>query len=467
MYNSLDDYITGLDLSTRTLKWISVLLPLVFMVAVIYVRVTFVPPERSLEGNLYAVLAVALGATGFSIVFFNVIERREEEIRQRGKQVEALHEAALALTTELDLQVVLQKVVDISRDLLHAKYGALGVVERGTTHIQQFITAGISAEGRARIGAPPSGHGLLGVLISPDGGALIIDNIKDDPRSAGFPPNHPPMKSLLGVPIKSKGEIFGNLYVADKFEDLGEEEELLNFDQEDCLLLQKFATQAAIAIENAQLYRKTQELAVVQERERFGMALHDGIMQSVYAAGLSLQEARHEIPRDQKAADTRLEQAIESLSQVLRDLRNYIMGLRTGRFQGQDVATSLGQLATELRVNTLMNVSYDPPAKVSVISMDEPRTEELLLVAQEALNNIRKHAQARNVLVSLKGVDDQVVLTIRDDGVGFNLEKTAGGEGNGLRNMRERARKLGGGIHIESQPTRGTLFRLSFPMQVN
>lgn len=452
-------------MSTRALKWIAVVLPLVFMVAVIYVRVTFVPPERSLEGNLYAVLAVALGATGFSILFFNVIERREEEIRQRGKQVEALHEAALALTTELDLQVVLQKVVDISRDLLHAKYGALGVVERGTTHIQQFITAGISDEGRARIGAPPTGHGLLGILISPDGGALIIDNIKDDPRSAGFPPNHPPMKSLLGVPIKSKGEIFGNLYVADKFEDLGEEEELLNFDQEDCLLLQKFATQAAIAIENAQLYRKTQELTVVQERERFGMALHDGIMQSVYAAGLSLQEAKHELNSNQDGAEKRIEQAIESLSQVLRDLRNYIMGLRTGRFQGQDVATSLGQLATELRANTLMNVRYEPPVKVSVIRLDEARTEELLLVAQEALTNIRKHAQARNVDLSLKGIEDQVVLSIRDDGVGFDLASTFGGDGNGLRNMQERARKLGGELEVESQVSKGTSLRLSFPLQ--
>jgi signal transduction histidine kinase len=452
-------------MSTRALKWIATLAPLVFMVAVIYARVTLVPPERSVEGNLYAVLAVALGTIGFSILIFNFVERREEEIRRRGEQIEALHEAALVLTTELDLQVVLQKVVDISRDLLHAKYGALGVVELGSTHIQQFITAGISPEARARIGDPPTGHGLLGVLISPEGGALIIDDIKQDPRSVGFPPNHPPMKSLLGVPIKSKGEIFGNLYVADKFVDLGEEEQLLNFDQEDCLLLQKFATQAAIAIENAQLYRKTQELTVVQERERFGMALHDGIMQSVYAAGLSLQEARHELAANPANADTRIQQAIESLSQVLRDLRNYIMGLRTGRFQGQDVATSLGQVVTELRANTLMNVNYEPPTKVSVIRLDESRTEELLLIAQEALTNIRKHAQARNVSVSLKGVGDDVVLSIRDDGIGFDPEFARGRDGNGLRNMQERARKLGGQLEVESQPSQGTSLRLSFPLQ--
>ncbi|MCW5874639.1 MAG: GAF domain-containing sensor histidine kinase [Anaerolineales bacterium] len=452
-------------MDTRTLRWMAIVLPLVFMVAVIYLRFSYVPPEHGAEGNIFAILAVALGATAFSIFFFNIIERREEEITNRGRQIEALHEAALALTMELDLQVVLQKMVDISRNLLHAKYGALGVVERGTTNIQQFLTAGIDADTRVRIGAPPRGHGLLGLLISPEGGALIIDDIQSDPRATGFPPNHPPMKSLLGVPIKSKGEIFGNLYVADKFEGPSDSEVLLSFTEEDHQLLQKFATQAAIAIENAQLYRKTQELAVVQERERFGMALHDGIMQSVYAAGLSLQEAKYEIQTNTEHASRRIDQSVESLGQVLRDLRNYIMGLRTGRFQGQDVATSLGQLTTELRANTLMTVNYDAPTKFSVIRLDEERTEEILLIAREALNNIRKHAQAHNVLVSLKGEGDQVVLKIVDDGIGFDFEAASGGDGHGLRNMRERARKLGGDLEITSEPSQGTHLRVQMPLQ--
>lgn len=451
-------------MSTRTLKWISVVLPMIFMVAVIYIRVNFVPVERSLEGNLYAVLAVALGAILFSIIFFSFIERREEELQQRSQQVEALHEAALVLTTELDLQVVLQKVVDLSRDLLHAKYGALGVVELGTTRILQFVTSGITPEDRARIGAPPSGHGLLGLLINPEGEGLIIEDIQKDPRSIGFPRNHPPMKSLLGVPIKSKGEIFGNLYVADKFTATSsEDEDLLNFDHDDFLLLQKFATQVAIAIENAQLLRRSQELAVVHERERFGMALHDGIMQSVYAIGLSLQESRHLLTADSEDADRHLGNAIESLGQVLRDLRNYIMGLRTGRFEGQDVSTSLGQLAAELRANTLMNVAYEHPDKTTVLGLDEPKTEELLLIAREALNNIRKHAQARNVKLSLKRAGEAITLQIVDDGIGFESSVISSTQGNGLRNMQERARALGGTLQINSEPARGTSLTLSLP----
>lgn len=454
-------------MSTRTLKWISVVLPVLFMVAVIFLRVNFVPSERSLEGNLFAVLAVALGAIGFSILFFNFIEHRENEISLRSHQLEALHQAALALTTELDLQVVLQKVVDISRELLHAKYGALGVLEPGSTHIVQFITSGVSQEDRARIGPPPTGHGLLGVLISPTGSGLIVNDIRSDPRSVGFPPNHPPMKSLLGVPIKSKGEIFGNLYIADKFEDqLGEDKVLLNFDPDDFQLLQKFATQAAIAIENAQLYRKTQELAVVQERERFGMALHDGIMQSVYAIGLSLSEAKRRVLPTATDLAGELERSIQDLGQVQRDLRNYIMGLRTGRFQGQDLSTSISQLATELRANTLMTVTYDQPPRATTLGVDESIAEELLLITQEALNNIRKHALARNVRLAIKRLDGHVSLTIADDGIGFDLIAVLGGEGNGLRNMQERARKLGGSMEIESRPGQGTVLTLQIPVKL-
>lgn len=451
-------------MTNRQLKLISVVLPLIFMVGVIYVRVLFVSPERSLEGNIFAVLAVALGATIFSLLFFSVIERREEEIQLRGQQVEALHEAALALTTQLDMQVVLQKMVDLSRGLLRAKYGALGVVEPGTSKILQFYASGLNPEERAHIGAPPNGHGLLGLIIR-GGEPLIVNDIRKDPRSVGFPPNHPPMQSLLGVPIKSKGEIFGNLYVADKLANSpGETEILVNFSQEDAELLEKFATQAAIAVENAQLYRKTQELAVIRERERFGMALHDGIMQAVYATGLSLQEAQRRLDGGSVDAARRIDQAIESLSQVLRDLRNYIMGLRTGRFQGQELAASMAQLARELRANTLMNVRFSAPKKAADLGLNETQTDELLLIVQEALSNVRKYAQARNVELTLKRENNDVVLALDDDGIGFDMESAAHGQGNGLRNMHERAQALGADIRIWSQLGKGTHIRVSIPM---
>jgi signal transduction histidine kinase len=183
----------------------------------------------------------------------------------------------------------------------------------------------------------------------------------------------------------------------------------------------------------------------------------------VYAIGLSLQESRYMLKENRGDVDQRLGEATESLGQVLRDLRNYIMGLRTGRFEGQDVSTSLGQLAAELRANTLMNVSYEHPDKTTVLGLDEPKTEELLLIAREALNNIRKHAQARNVTLSLKRADHAITLEIVDDGIGFDPQLMSHTQGNGLRNMQERARALGGTLQISSQPAKGTSLLLSLP----
>jgi signal transduction histidine kinase len=274
------------------------------------------------------------------------------------------------------------------------------------------------------------------------------------------------MQSLLGVPIKSKGEIFGNLYVADRYQiSPSGEENLLNFSRIDIQLLEKFATQAAIAIENAQLYRKTQELAILQERERFGMALHDGIMQLVYATGLSLQEAQHQIEKNPSEAQRRVNRSINDLSQVLRDLRNYILGLRTGRYQGQNLASSLAQMARELHANTLMNVHFTPPPKVTVLGLADSQTDELVYIVQEALNNIRKHAYAQNVDLSLRREDNQVILTIDDDGVGFDMKNAADKGGNGLRNMGERALKLEAGIRVWSQKGKGTHIQLSVPLE--
>ncbi|MDA1329867.1 MAG: GAF domain-containing protein [Chloroflexi bacterium] len=452
-------------MSNRLLKILAVVLPFGFMGLVIFFRVQFFSGERALEGNLYALVAVGLGATLFSIFIFTIFERREEETELRRLQLEALHEAAVALTTELDLETVLQKVVDLSRQLLSATYGALGVLEPDGEFIAQFITSGISNKARARIGDPPRGHGLLGVL-SPGGEALIVNDIRQDPRSVGFPPNHPPMKSLLGVPIKSKGEIFGNLYVADKVDPYSPEEaDLANFDEQDKLILEKFATQAAIAIENAQLYRQTRELAVLKERERFGMDLHDGIMQSVYATGLSLQEARLRLEEAPIETGSRLDQAIEDLGQVLHDIRNYILGLRPDRFVRQDLVTGLSELARELRANTLLDVAYDAPPVEEFDDLPSNQTAELLLITQEALTNVRKHAHARNLHLALARQGDAVQLIIEDDGSGFDQETAKGSAGNGLSNMRERAEAVNAEFSVESRQGSGTKISLQLPVK--
>lgn len=448
------------NLSTSRLRRLAVILPIAFWAIVLVVQYLLFSAQLSWQVALFELAAVTTGAAIFSVWIFNVVQEREDEIERRSQQLAALHDAAIALTTELELTTVLQKVVDLSRDLVDARYGALGVLQDNGRSIEQFLTSGISAEQRALMGALPRGHGLLGALIH-EGKTIRIPSITGDPRSVGFPPHHPPMTSLLGVPIRFKGRVIGDLYMTDK---LAADGSTTFFKAQDQELLEMFATQAAIAIENAQLYRQKQQLAVLQERERFGMALHDGIIQSIYAIGLQLDDAESRIQAEPVEAGMRVHHAILGLNDVIRDIRNYILDLRPQRFQGRDLKRGLEELARDLRANTFLNVNVT----VDTIEPDllsPEQTVEILHLAQEALTNVRKHARASQVELDLVRDADALLLSIEDDGVGIENVGTDSGGGNGLPNMRERARAAHGTLLIERGTPSGTRVSLKIPVK--
>jgi signal transduction histidine kinase len=169
----------------------------------------------------------------------SVQETQQERLR-------AVLDAAIAVTSELSLDAVLQRIVEAAARLTGARYAALGVIDQSGTALENFVTTGIDDETRARIGDLPRGRGILGVLIR-DATPLRLADIAHDDRSVGFPPNHPPMKTFLGVPIRLRGVAYGNLYLTEK----ADGEEFTDDDQELVALL---AAQAAVAIENARLY---------------------------------------------------------------------------------------------------------------------------------------------------------------------------------------------------------------------
>jgi signal transduction histidine kinase len=161
-------------------------------------------------------------------------------------RLRSLLDAIAAVTGELSLDAVLQRLVEVAVELTGAGYGALGVIDRSGSVLERFITTGIDDETRTAIGDPPHGRGILGVLIR-DATPLRLHDIAEDPRSVGFPPNHPPMRSFLGVPVMLRGVAYGNLYLTEK--EGGED-----FTDEDQELVTLLAAQAAVAIENARLY---------------------------------------------------------------------------------------------------------------------------------------------------------------------------------------------------------------------
>jgi two-component system, NarL family, sensor histidine kinase DevS len=165
---------------------------------------------------------------------------------------ERLLESGLALAAELSLPAALQRIVELAAELTGARYGALGVLGRGGV-ISEFITTGVSEQQRAAIGPIPVGRGILGVLIN-DATPLRLEDIATDPRSVGFPPHHPPMRTFLGVPVTARGRVYGNLYLTEK-------QGGTDFDAEDERALVLLAAQAGVAIENAQLYEQTRDRA--------------------------------------------------------------------------------------------------------------------------------------------------------------------------------------------------------------
>ncbi|MFQ5934526.1 MAG: GAF domain-containing protein, partial [Dehalococcoidia bacterium] len=246
--------------------------------------------------------------------------RLYSEATTQSEKLRSLNEAGLSLTSELSLETVLQKVVDLSRGLVQARYAALGVLdEKG--RIGPFFTSGLDPAQRALIGAPPKGDGLLGILLR-QREPLRVRDITKDPRSVGFPPDHPPMRSFLGVPIILKGNVTGDLYLTDKE---GAEEFTVD-DQEAVSML---AAQAAIAIENARLYEQVQNLAILQERDRIAREMHDGLAQALGFLNLKFDHMENLVSSGQTdQARTELEKMREVVVHAYSDVRESIVGLR-------------------------------------------------------------------------------------------------------------------------------------------
>ncbi len=202
-----------------------------------------------------------------TIVAMAFLQERERAVGKGREQLGALVEAGMVLAAERSLTSVLQRIVEVACRLLQAKYGALGTLD-GQGRLDQFVTTGLPDAERVRIGTLPTARGVLGVVVR-ERKPLRLRDLTQDPRALGFPPGHPPMRSFLGVPIISKGRVFGNLYVTEK---QGAEE----FSREDEQLAVTLAAQAAIAIENASLYeelrrsyeelKQSQDLLIRQEK---------------------------------------------------------------------------------------------------------------------------------------------------------------------------------------------------------
>ena len=365
----------------------------------------------------------------------------------------AINDAVLAMAAELRVEPILQRLVESARGLAGAKYAALGIPD-GEGGFARFITTGMSDELMEAIGPLPRTHGLLAAMLS-ETEAYRTRDIRKDPRFEWWPPPHPRMKSFLGVPVISKGQVIAAFYLTDK---MGAEE----FSEDEQGAIEMLAAHAAIAIENARLFERSRELSVVEERTRLARELHDSVSQTLFSMSLVADAAAALVERDPAKAKAQLEGLRDMARAATQEMRSLIFELRPADLDAEGLVPTLRKHLDVLRSVHTAEIEFKENGYHSL----EPAVErEIYRVAQEAIGNALKHAKAGRIRVELGLANGTANLTITDDGTGFDPEAPqARATRLGITSMEERAEAIGGQLRIESGP-KGTRVRLEAPVE--
>jgi len=365
------------------------------------------------------------------------------------EKLRRLMAAVLMITADVELTDLLSHVVEEARTLVGARYAALGVLNPAWTGLEQFLTAGLSEAEEAQIGDRPTGRGVLGMLIT-EPAPLRLSHLEEHPGRYGFPANHPPMTSFLGVPVRVRDEVYGNLYLTDKQDEA-------SFTDEDEALAEALAVAAGLAIENHRLHDRVLVMSVLDDRDRIARDLHDRVIQRVYAVGMNLQGATR-LPEREQVIE-RVTRAIDDLDVTISEIRSAIFELGEAALPG-GLRQAVLQLAEELSesLGARPVVRFEGAVDNSI---PQQLGDHVLAVVREGLTNAGKHSGASRYEVTL-GVTDRVELELLDDGVGMELAQTK--PGLGLSNLRDRAEKLGGTFEVLPREGGGTRLVWAVPL---
>jgi len=365
------------------------------------------------------------------------------------ERIAGLVEGAASVARQVDLSDLLRSTVVIAMDLTGARYGALGVVgEHGG--LVDFITVGMDAETVAAIGSPPAGRGVLGTITT-TGKTIRLDELASHPDSVGFPGSHPSMDSFLGVPVRVADRVFGNLYLTDKPG---------GFTEDDEILVEFLAITAGSAVSTLEFQDRLRRAALLEDRERIARDLHDSIIQDLFAVGLSLQSASGRVASQPAEVAERIEQAVEQLDESISALRRFIFDLRPPMWARPSLRRELADLVGQLSAPYDARVSLDVNCPPDLVPPD--LADELVQIVKESLSNALRHSGAAKIEVRVGCGRSQVVLSVSDDGRGFDPDSQT--RGMGLANMAERVRDAGGSFRVDSEPGNGTTLRVSIPI---
>ncbi len=356
--------------------------------------------------------------------------------------------AIMDVVAGLDLHSTLNRIVASATHLSHAKYGALGILNAEGT-VDEFLHFGMDPEVVAQMPHPPRGRGILGLLIAHPH-PVRLDDLSKHPASFGFPEGHPPMVSFLGVPIRVRGVVFGNLYLTEK-------QGAPAFTQEDEDMVTMLAAAAGLAIENAKVSTQTQQIALYEDRNRIARDLHDLVIQSLFATGMQLEAIarRGQVPVDEAE---RIRAAADELDKSIKQIRQSIYSLTTTA----ETISLRRQVMHEVEAYApLLGSTPSITFEGAVDALTTERMgEQIIAVLRELLSNAMRHAKASELSVVVQSVESNIVLTVIDNGVGIPQNARR----SGLENLRKRAEALQGTFEVSSAPDIGTVASWAIPV---
>jgi signal transduction histidine kinase/ligand-binding sensor domain-containing protein len=429
----------------------------------ISLRITIVPPFWAtwwFRGIAILALIVA-GVTGYRLRVRSVEERSQElaalvkerthEVEQRRRELEVLYRADEELYRYLHLDQVLQALVVTAIRILKAHKGSLLVWDKQRERLVMRASYGFNPETVQKM-FTAAGEGVAG-RVALTGQPFFVEDTHADPRVTWNVVEIEGIRAFVQVPIRVAGEVFG-VFSADYLHPR-------TFTEDDHRLLLSLAERAAKAIENAQLYEQAQEMGIAEERQRLARELHDSVTQALYGVTLYAEATTRLLSSGEVAMATDHLQELRSTAQeALREMRLLIFELRPPALEKDGLAKALQTRleAVEERAGLATSLNIDTCERLP-LGMEEG----LYRIAQEALNNALKHAQAHRVTVTLHQNRHSVIMEIVDDGVGFD-PMTTQEYGLGLPGMEERVTKMGGKLDIDSRPGQGTHVRVEVPL---
>ncbi len=414
-------------------------------------------PEFTSDDEMIIQMLAAYAAA--AIQNANLYEQMREHdaaVTRRNEDMALVNDIASTLTASLELDEILNKSLALVMNYMKVEAGEIFLLEEDRQTLRMVLHRGEAAEAFWNQNLFKMGEGYVG-LTAQKGEPLLSSNLLTDDRFVRKAVSQAGFRQMACIPLRSGENVMGVLSIATRH--------TMPFDDRSIQMLSAVGNWAGLAIENARLHNNARRLAVLEERDRIGMDLHDGIIQSIYGVGLALESAYHTIDEDPSEAKTRVQKSIDGLNQAIRDIRTYILDLRPRQLGNDGLMAGLKRLVTEYRANTFAEVNLTGP-RADLKDMPHSHSLALFHICQEALANAAKHAGAKSVQVAVWVTKDRVLMEIHDDGRGFHIEKMSTTIGHGLSNMQTRARGVGGEMDITSTPGEGTTILAWVPRAV-